>query len=75
MSIIPKKCASSVTNSTFNLKIACITDFIAVQVYFLCKQAPPQNGEEAWEFSKKLVGLGMSIQKYIDYYNMENDER
>jgi len=24
-----------------------------------------QGGEEAWEFSKKLADLGMSIQKYI----------
>lgn len=39
------------------------------------KQPPLQNGDTAWKFSKKLSDIGMSIQKYIECYNMENDER
>lgn len=31
--------------------------------------------DEAWEFSKKLSSVGMSIPKYKEYYNVANEER
>lgn len=30
---------------------------------------------KAWEFAKKLVTIGMSIKKYVESYNIQNDDR
>ena len=44
-------------------------------MFFLRKPPIPENMDEAWEFSKKLSSVGMSITKYKEYYNMANEER
>ena len=45
------------------------------QVYFLSKQAPPNEKEEALKFSQRLAHIGMSLPTYIDAYETEDDER
>ena len=44
-------------------------------MYFLCKQAPPQDKEEALVFSRRLADIGMSLPQYIEAYETEDNER
>lgn len=44
------------------------------KVYFLCKQAPPQDKDEALVFSRRLADIGMSLPRYIEAYETDDDE-
>lgn len=61
-------------NNLPNSVLLLIPPKYAFQVYFLYKQAPPQE-KEALVFSRQLAEIGMSLPRYVEAYETDDDER